>query len=292
MLKGKKIVITIPALNEEDSIKKVILDINTELETKFDNYLIQVLDDGSVDNTAKIAKEAGATVYSHTVNFGLAKTFNDEIKYALINGADIIVHTDADGQYLAEDISKLLDPILNNEVDLVLGSRFMGFIEEMPWSKRIGNKLFSYVISKICKKKIVDGQTGFRAFTREVAETVIIKSKFTYTNEQIIKAVENNFRIKEIPITFLKRNFGDSRLMTNAFNYAIRGGINLLRIYRDFAPLRFFGTIGSIFIATGIILLISGFLIFNKFFDTTFVIFVISGLQVLIFGFIAEMIKE
>ncbi|RQD84126.1 MAG: glycosyltransferase family 2 protein, partial [Methanocalculus sp. MSAO_Arc2] len=124
-----KIIVTIPAYNEEDTIGEVIQNTKKTMSKANHHYEIQVLDDGSTDQTKNIAQKLGANVFSHQNNRGLAQTFRDEIKYALENNADIIVHIDADGQYLTDEILNLLKPIIDGEADFVLGSRFMGTIE-------------------------------------------------------------------------------------------------------------------------------------------------------------------
>ena len=293
-----KIVVTIPAYNEEKTIGIVIDKINEVMESNSYNYEILVVDDGSKDNMAEVAKNAGAVVYSHPRNYGLAETFKTEIKKSLEMGADIIVHIDADNQYQPVEIPKLIKEI-NNGYDLVLGSRFKGTIESMPVIKRLGNTAFSKVVSNISGIKISDAQTGFRAFTREVAEKIKITSKYTYTQEQIIRAVKEKFRIKEIPIYFAKRD-GKSRLMSNPFGYAIRAFINLIRVYRDFEPLKFFGIVGSIILLIGF--LIGLYLVYFQFFGNgafrhlglmMLDILVLSiGLQIIIFGFIADMLRK
>jgi len=287
-----KIIVTIPSFNEENSIGIVINEVNKTFSKTNYNYEIQVLNDGSTDKTEEIARSLGATVYSHPRNYGLAESFRDEIEYALQNGADIIVHIDADGQYQTDEIISLIEPIINNEADFVMGSRFQGMIEEMPLIKQLGNKAFSRVVSQICRMHISDAQTGFRAFTREVAEKVKVKSNFTYTQEQIIKCVKNKFRIIEVPIFFAKRISGKSRLMTNPVDYAIKAGVNMFRIYRDFAPLKFFGFIGFSLIAIALSLFIFSAFILGKFYDVTVILLSVSGLQIILFGFLAEMNQE
>ena len=225
-----KVIITIPAYNEEETIGKVVRDIKQAMSKTKYKHSILVVNDGSKDKTAEMAGKQGAIVYSHPYNYGLAEAFRTEISKCLELGADIIVHTDADGQYKAEEIHKLIEPIEKKEADLVLGSRFKGKIEEMPWMKRMGNRAFSRVISNIIKFRVSDCQTGFRAFTKEVAQKVPIISDHTYTQEQIIRAVREKFRIKEVPIYFAKRD-GKSKLMSNPFNYASRAWINIIRIY-------------------------------------------------------------
>lgn len=287
-----KVIVTIPAYNEEQTIEKVITDIQRSLKNQDFCYEIQVVDDGSVDQTANVARSLNVRVYSHPVNCGLAETFRDEIQIALDNGADIIVHFDADDQYRSDEILNLIAPITNGKADLVLGSRFLGEIEEMPLLKKIGNRAFSKVVSHITGITIIDAQTGFRAFTKDLAEKVNVKSEFTYTQEQIIKSARKKFRILEVPIFFDKRISGKSRLMSNPFDYAVRGNINLLRIYRDFAPLKFFGFIGFLLILLAFFISIFSIFILNRLFDVTVLLLSLSGLQIILFGFLAEMIRE
>ena len=291
-----KVLVSIPAYNEEKSIGEVINDIKRELQGKYD-FKIQVIDDGSTDKTAEVARKAGAYVFSHQINMGLAETFKTEIQQALKKKFDVMVITDADGQYLARDIPRLLKEI-EKGYDLVLGSRFMGTIEEMPFLKKLGNRLFTKVISKITNFKLTDCQTGFRAFTREVAEKIQITSTYTYTQEQIIRAIKAKFKIKEIPIYFAKRH-GKSRLMRNPFEFAFKAGINLLRVYRDYEPLKFFGFWGGFFFLIGFFIgiwLIYLFLTTGKVgrIPSTIacMLFITIGLQIWLFGFMADMNKK
>ena len=293
-----KIIVTIPAYNEEDTIGIVIGKINEVIKNNRYDCKILVVDDGSRDNTKEAAKKAGAMVYSHPKNYGLAETFITEVEKAIKLGADVIVHIDADTQYNPEDIPKLVKEI-ENGYDLVLGSRFKGTIEGMPFIKRMGNIAFSKVISNITETRISDAQTGFRAFTKEVAENIKITSGHTYTQEQIIKAVRKKYKIKEVPIHFAKR-MDKSRLISSPFGYAIRAWINIIRVYRDYEPLKFFGIIGALIFASGFILglYLSYIQIFgegiNRYLGLMMLdILVLSiGLQIIIFGFIADMLKK
>lgn len=294
-----KVIVTIPAFNEEQTILKVIRDIKEVLEQNKYNYELLVINDGSTDNTVKVSEEAGAKVISHNRNMGLAQAFRTEVRECLKRKADIIVHTDADGQYQAKDIPILIKEVQNG-ADLVLGSRFKGGIEYMPSLKKLGNKAFSKVISKITGYKISDCQTGFRAFTKEVAENVPITSFHTYTQEQIIRTLRLNYKIVEVPTFFARRGGGGkSRLMKNPLEYAIKAWINLLRVYRDYEPLKFFGMIGSLFLSIG--LLCGVYLLYN-FIQTGIVghlpltilsvLFILLGIQIVIFGFLADMLKK
>ena len=227
----------------------------------------------------------------------MAETFKTEIKKALGMKADIIVHIDADFQYLPKEIPKLVVEVKKG-YDLVLGSRFKGKIESMPLIKRFGNRAFSKVTSKITGIRVSDSQTGFRAFTRQVAEEIKIESDHTYTQEQIIRAVRGKFRIKEVPVYFAKRK-GKSRLISNPFRYAIRAWINIIRTYRDYEPLKFFGILGTIIFSFGF--LIGLYLIYLHFTSGIVghlgimmldILILSISLQIVIFGFIADMFKK
>jgi len=255
-----------------------------------------VVDDGSSDSTADLARKSGAIVYSHPKNYGLAETFKTELKKCLELKADVIVHIDADGQYKAEDIPRLIKEIDKGNY-LVLGSRFMGHIEYMPLLKRFGNKVFSKVISNITKIKITDAQTGFRAFTKEVAKNINVISTFTYTQEQIIKSVKQKYKVKEIPVDVRKTR--KSKLMKNPFDFALKAGINILRIYRDYEPLKFFGFFGMILLITGLVM---GIWLAYLFLTTGSVghipstilsmMLILMGIQILLFGLFADMNRK
>ncbi len=292
-----KVVVTIPAYNEGLTIKKAIDDINTVMKPTKYNYKVMVVDDGSRDNTADVAKKSGAIVYRHGQNLGLAETFRTEIRKALEQNPDVIVHFDADNQYRASEIPRLISYVKNG-YDLVLGSRFLGKIEYMPLLKRFGNKAFSKVISRICGRKITDAQTGFRAFTKEVAKNIEITSTYTYTQEQLVRAIKKGERVIEVPVYFAKRD-GKSRLMKNPFHYAAKAGINLLRVYRDYEPLKFFCSIGTMSMLIGMVL---GLYLLYLHFTTGITghiplivltsLTLMAGLQVILFGFLADMLKK
>jgi len=290
-----KIIITIPAYNEERTIGILITKIKEVMHNY--EYKILVVDDGSTDKTPLIAQKLGCIVYSHPQNYGLAETFRTEIKKCLELKADIIVHIDADGQYLPQEIPKLIKKIQEG-YDLVLGSRFLGKIESMPLIKKIGNRAFSRAVSTIIKRKITDCQTGFRVFTKELAESINIVSTHTYTQEQVIKAVKEKFKIIEVPIYFAKRK-DKSRLISHPFEYALKAYINMMRIYRDYEPLKFFGRIGFIFILLGFLL---GIFIIIRILLTgaaggiprviLSMLLIVIGIQIIVFGFLADMIKR
>ncbi len=292
----ENVLICIPAFNEEKTIGRVLSEIKGVISKTNYKCRVMVYNDGSSDNTAHIAEEHGAIVFSHKRNLGLAVTFRDELREALKLNPDVIVHTDADGQYRAEGIPRLLKRI-EEGYDLVLGSRFQGKIEGMPWTKRLGNMMFARVISGLIKTKLTDTTTGFRAFTRDVAEGIEIINSFTYTQEQIIKAAKQGFAICEVPVDTRKTR--KSRLFSNPLQYAIKAWINILRIYRDFDPIKFFGSLGAVFVFAGVVLgalIIARILLLGGAGGTPRVILtallIFTGIQIILFGFLADMLRK
>ncbi len=297
MKKHSKIVITIPAYNEEKPIGKVICGIKTIMDASNyrNQYKILVLNDGSVDKTLEIAKHNGAIVVSNNKNSGLAVTFKREMEECLRLNADIIVHTDADGQYPSSYIPAMVR-IVESGYDLVLGSRFRKGHYSGSLMKRLGNIAFAKVFSGLLNIRLSDTTTGFRAFTADVARLQLINS-FTYTQEQIIRAGKANMKIREIPIKTNKTR--PSRLFKNPFDYALKAWINILRIYRDFEPLLFFGRIGLFFVAMG--LLLGGYIVYTEI--TTgrvggvprvvlSMLLILIGVQIGLFGFLADMQRK
>lgn len=292
-----RLVVTIPAYNEEKTLGKVIREIPRKID-QIDDVKVVVIDDGSIDNTRKVAFEAGADkVISFKQNRGLAQAFKMGVNVALQMNSDVIVNIDADGQYDGKEITALLNPILNNQADIVLGSRFKGWIEFMPLQKRIGNSLATKATNLLTGLKISDTQTGFRAFSKEAALRLNIESDYTYVQETIIQAVDKGLKIVEVPVHFRRRE-GKSRLITNIFSYARRAGINILRTYRDYEPLRTFLIIGGIISLLGFVF---GLRVLIQYLTTGMVgpylpsailtaVLLIVGFQVIIFGIIADMV--
>ena len=232
VLAAVKIVIMIPAFNEAATIAEVIEGIPRSIPGT-SGIEVMVFDDGSDDETRNIAKNAGADlVVSHRTNRGLAAAFRTGLRVALAREAAIIVNTDADCQYDQSQIPSLVKPIVEDRADVVLGSRFKGFIEEMPIRKKIGNLLATFVTRLLSGFNTSDAQSGFRAYSREAAESLRIISTTTYVQETIIRPARMGYRIVEIPITFYKRN-GESRLVKSIWGYAFKVLPDLIRCYID-----------------------------------------------------------
>jgi len=222
------IVVTIPAHNEERTVGKVILGIRKALSNE--NHVIMIVADNCKDNTEAVAKQATAVVFSRDTKPGLAKAFRLEMRLAAKIKPEMIVHIDADGQYLASEIPKLVREVRNG-YDLVLGSRLTGYIESMPFTKKFFNKLAARVFSVLLKQRIDDVTTGFRAFTPEIAK-LPIRSNFTYTQEQLIRVCKLGYKIKNVPVSFLARE-GESRLMKHSADYITRSLRELWKLNRE-----------------------------------------------------------
>jgi len=299
-LKKPKVIISIPAYNEEKTLPSVIAEIKNIMKKTNYNYKIHVLNDGSSDKTALVAKKAGAAVTSNKINLGLAETFRREMKYFLNQKADIFVHIDADGQYPAAYIPRMIKGVQEGS-DMVVGSRF-GFKGQGkyagPVSKRLGNIIFAKALEGLTRQKIPDTTTGYRAFTREVAMLPVIND-FTYTQEQLIRAGRAGMKITSVPIYTNKTR--KSRLFKGTFDYAVRAWINIFRIYRDYKPLKFFGSIGLVFFLIGFILglyvtydfLLTGLTGIYQKVPTILlaVLFLTTGLQIILFGFLSDKMR-
>ena len=247
-----KLVVTIPAYNEENTIAGVILEIPRCIDG-LDKVEVLVVDDGSSDRTVEEARQAGANkILRHGVNKGLGRTFRDGLDGAVDMGADIIVNMDADGQYNATEIPKLIQPILNDEADLVLGWRDIDSLGFMPRSKKVGNKIGTWVTRRFCHLPIKDAQSGFRAFSRDAALRLNLEGDYTYVQETIIQASYKGLKIEQVPIEFRARD-GKSRLIPNLHSYARRAGSTVLSTYWNYHPLKVFSLIAGVLGVAGFI---------------------------------------
>lgn len=294
--KKDKLVIMIPAYNEEKSIGRVIKEIPREIEG-LDKIEILVINDGSTDSSGNIAENAGAKVFSHKTNLGLGVTFRDGLEKALEMDADIIVNIDADFQYDPKEIPKLIEPVINERADIVLGDRQIDKLKHMPPSKKCGNKIATWLVRRITGLPIRDAQTGFRAFSRDAALRMNLRGDYTYVQETLIQAANKNLKIEQIPVEFRERE-GESRLITNIFSYAKYAGLNIIKSYRDYRPLEVFTAIGGTIILIGLIFgvrVVVDFLNFGRVAHLPSAILttmlVVTGLLVITFGLLADMLK-
>ncbi|MBI4021234.1 MAG: glycosyltransferase family 2 protein [Candidatus Aenigmarchaeota archaeon] len=297
-MKPLKLVVMIPAYNEEETIEKVIRSVPRRIP-RISSVEVLVIDDGSTDATAERALRNRVTVVRNTRNRGLGATFQRGLDAALAMGADIIVNTDADDQYDQAQIPDLIAPILDGRADIVLGSRFRGHIEHMPLRKRLGNRFATFAVRAVSGVPVSDAQTGFRAFSREAALRTQVQSTYTYTQETILQAAAHHLAVTEIPATFKKRA-GESRLISSLFTYAKHAGLTLLKGSLNYRPLKVFLFIGAIFFLLGFAL---GVRVLAHYLATGLVtpylpsailtaILIIFGFQIIVIGLIAEMIKQ
>jgi glycosyltransferase involved in cell wall biosynthesis len=255
MYNQTKITVLIPAYNEEKTIGQVINAIPRDIAG---NVEVIVINDGSTDNTVTVAKESGADrVVSHNVNRGVGVAFQTGIEIALKTNADIIVNIDADGQFNPEDIPKLVEPIIQDEADMATCTRFLvkEWIPEMPRVKKFGNSMFTHFINFLTGQKFTDTQCGFRAYSREAALRMNLMGDFTYTQEVFLEVVEKGMRIKEIPCRVRGvREYGKSKVVKNPVSYGLNSLLIILRAFRDYHPLRFFGSIGAAVFLVGFVM--------------------------------------
>jgi len=248
-----KLIIQIPCLNEEESLPKTIADLPKKING-VDTIEILIINDGSTDRTVEVAKQCGANhIVSFTKRKGLARAFGAGLDAALKAGADVIVNTDADGQYKGEDIPRLVKPILEDRADIVVGNRDIENIKQFSWIKKRLQKIGSAVVRHLAGSTIMDATTGFRAYNREAALNLNIISKYTYTIESIIQAESKNLAIANITISTnkVKRK---SRLFNSIPEYIKRSAVTIIRIYSMFNPFRLFTTIGTGIISIGILI--------------------------------------
>ncbi|MFH1428088.1 MAG: glycosyltransferase family 2 protein [Patescibacteria group bacterium] len=199
-----KIFCIIPAFNEDKTIAKVVSEVIPLVDK------VVVVNDGSTDNTEKFAKKNKAAVLNHLINRGQGAALQTGNQYAIKEKADIIIHFDADGQFIAEEIKDILKPILANQADIVFGSRFLNKKSYIPWLKKNiilpAAKIVNYLFLNV---KLTDPQNGFRALTHQAAKKIIIENNgMAHCSEIAAKAFQNNLRIAEIPITVIYHNFG------------------------------------------------------------------------------------
>src|SRR4030042_2217623 len=242
-----KLIIFIPAFNEEENIGEVI-DTIPKIKGCYKQEII-VVDDGSTDKTAQIATNKGAIVISHPYNMGLGSGFQTGVKEALKREADIMVTVDADGQFPTENILEIIQPLLDQKADLCTASRFMKKEDEpknISPTRLWGNKQIAKIISLLVGKRFYDVACGFRAYSRNALMHLNTFGKFTYTQEVFIDLSMKNLPIVEIPmggIKYFKERKKRSRVFKGAFNYAKQSLAIIIRTIRDYKPMKFFGTI-------------------------------------------------
>lgn len=248
-----KLIIQIPCFNEADTLPLTLANLPRQI-SGFEKVEWLVIDDGSADNTAQIAKQCGVDhVIKHIRNQGLAKAFMTGIDACLKLKADIIVNTDADNQYNADDIPKIVNPILDGSADFVIGSRPISSINHFSSLKKILQKLGSWSVRVASQTDIVDAPSGFRAISREAALRLNVFNEYTYTLETIIQAGQKNMSILSVPIR-VNGMTRPSRLIKSIPLYIYKSLLTISRIFIVYRPFRFFVSLGTAFFTLGLLL--------------------------------------
>lgn len=284
-----KLIIQIPCYNEADTLEIALNDLPKQLEG-IDEIEYLIINDGSKDKTVEVAQKWGV---HHVVNFkqnkGLARGFMAGLDGCLRNGADIIVNTDADNQYCAQDIQKLIDPILNGEADYVIGARPIDQTEHFSWIKKKLQHFGSWVVRKASNTDIPDAPSGFRAMSRECALRINVVNDYTYTLETIVQAGRERFAITSVPVR-TNSELRPSRLFHSILGYVKKSMLTILRAYMMYKPLKCFSLLSLAPILVGLIYIFR-FLFFSiQGYGGGHVQSLILGATLLIVGFLTFMI--
>ncbi|EDY83698.1 glycosyl transferase, group 2 family protein [Verrucomicrobiia bacterium DG1235] len=247
-----KVIIQIPCYNEAETLPETLLDLPRAIPG-VDSVEWLVVDDGSIDGTAEVAREKGV---DHVVrvphNQGLAKAFSTGLEASLRLGADIIVNTDADNQYCGADIVRIVNPVLKGEADMAIGARPIDGIAEFSPLKKWLQKLGSRVVRSLSGTDVADAPSGFRAMSRSVASRLNVFSEYTYTLETIIQAGQNGMKVVSVPVRVNEKT-RPSRLVKSVYSYVKRSVVTMLRIFVVYRPMRFFLTLAGLGFGIGFV---------------------------------------
>ncbi|MCL4864791.1 MAG: glycosyltransferase family 2 protein [Gemmatimonadales bacterium] len=292
-----KLIIQIPCYNEAATLAPTVAALPRTLPG-ITAIEVLVIDDGSRDGTAEVATSLGVDhVVRHRVNRGLAAAFRTGLERALALGADIIVNTDADNQYNADDIAALVEPIVAHRAGLVVGDRGVGSLPHFPWYKRWLQRLGSWVIGRASTLHTPDATSGFRALSRDTALRTVVLSTYSYTLETLIQAGSNRVPVEFVPIR-VNPQTRPSRLMRSIPHYIKNSSAAIVRAYVMYRPLRVFTVIGVVLIVLGT-LPGARFLWFYFSGDRTghvqslilAAILIIVGFQVILIGLLADVLN-
>ncbi len=248
-----KLLIQIPCYNEAETLEIALNDLPKHIDG-IDEIEYLIIDDGCTDNTVEVARNWGVHhIVSFTRNKGLAKGFMAGLDACLRSGADIIVNTDADNQYCADDIPKLIQPILEHKADIVIGERPIDETEHFSFLKKKLQHLGSWVVRKASHTDIPDAPSGFRAFSREVAMRINVINDYTYTLETIVQAGRNKMAIVSVPIR-TNPELRKSRLFHSMYGYIKKSILTIFRALMMYKPLYCFTLVAAVPSAIGILI--------------------------------------
>ena len=251
-----KITIGIPAYNEEENIAEIITKLQSITES------IIVCNDGSSDSTSDIAKKMGVMVIDHSKNLGYGAAIRSIFLKAKELEADILVTFDADGQHRIEDVSKVIEPIKKENFDLVIGSRFLGDVKNIPRYRKAGIETITKVTNLATNTKITDSQSGFRAYNKKILNE-ITPSEYGMgvSTEILIKANKKKFKIKEVPIIIL---YEGNTSTHNPISHGTSVLLNTVKFVSIERPLSFYGIPGIILLGIGLFFFIWTIQIFSE----------------------------
>jgi glycosyltransferase involved in cell wall biosynthesis len=291
----KTLVVMIPCLNEEKTLPLVVKSIPKRIKG-ISKVKILVIDDGSTDKTLEVAKKLKVDyVIQHLQTQGLAKSFSDGLDYCLKKDAYIIVNTDGDNQYPQQDISRLIKPILDGKARIVIANRQTDKIKHFSPTKKILQKLGSWVVRYISGVDVPDAVSGFRAYSRAAAMQLNVITEFSYCTETIIQAGKKKIAVASINVKTNPKT-RESRLFKNDFQHIKNTAATIFRIITMYEPLKVFTTVGFFFMAPGILIWIR-FAYYYFYFGNAqghlqslflATIFIVVGFQICIFGLIAD----
>ena len=291
-----KLIVQIPCYNEEDTLGVTLKALPRQVPG-IDCVEWLIVDDGSTDRTVEVAKAHGVDrIVRFPSNQGLAKGFMAGLEACLQAGADIIVNTDADNQYCADDIPKLVAPILNGEADMTIGARPIWQTEHFSPIKKVLQRIGSSVVRAASKSEVQDAPSGFRAISREAALQLNVFNQYTYTLETIIQAGSKGMKILSVPIR-TNADLRPSRLVSSIGGYVWRSGTTILRFYMLYQPLRFFLLLGSLPLGTGFLLGLRWLYFLFAGTERTRIpslilaaILILIGFQLWVFGLVADLL--
>jgi glycosyltransferase involved in cell wall biosynthesis len=248
-----KLIIQIPCFNEAETLSIALGDLPKQVPG-IDTVEVLVIDDGSTDETVKVARANGANyVVGFSSNQGLASAFMLGLHSCLERGADIIVNTDADNQYCAADIPKLVQPILEGRADLVIGARPIAQIAHFSPIKKLLQRFGSWAVRRVSQTTVADAPSGFRAISREAALSLNVFNGYTYTLETVIQAGQKGMSVVSVPIR-VNGELRPSRLVRSIPNYVKRSILTMFRIFVVYQPLKSFLMVGLVPFLAGLAL--------------------------------------